>query len=283
MRTWLRRGTLIFILTVLAAARAAGASGPGDPLPRFRAVEPSVMGGQGYAPSMPAMVSARDAGGRLAWGASYLWHAYLEAYLASGESQWLDKLVKEFDAALAVRDDAVGQADYRGRIRPTWGSANYTGAGYYAWGVHNGVITYPMARFVELVLSGKAPAAYRPQAERYLGEIEKTVRAFDEDWREGPGPGQGYYVFPDDMPDRVDLRGRKLPLNQQNALGLTLLVLADVTGKEAYRKKAEGLAAYFYSVIKRFPNGSYVWSYWGDFAEQAEDAQQLLTQEEAAR
>ncbi len=251
-----------------------------DPLARFRTVEAGLNGGQGYSVSIPAGGAAGDT---LAWGASYLWQAYLHAYEVSGDVLWLDKLIRDFDTALSARDDGVGLEDYRGEVGPVWGSTGYTDGVYYAWLVHNGVATYPMARFVEIVRNDSTlDPLFHEKADRYLSEIRRTVHAFDEDWREGPGPGQGYYVFPDDMPDRVDLRGRKLPLNQQNAMGLTYLVLADITGEEIYKDRAERLAAYFYSVIKRFPNGAYVWTYWGDFEEQSADAPEALTPEEAA-
>lgn len=277
--------TMVLVLVVLlfAAIPVTADEAAVDPIPRFRQIERQVSGGLGYAGQLAGAVGRNDVGGALAWGASYLWHAYLDAFEASRETQWLDVLVKDFDAALAVRDDVRGVTDHRGRARATWGSGSYSDELYYPWAVHNGVATYPMARFVEIVLNDPALDAYVEKANHYLQEIQKTVQAFDEDWRDGPRAGQGYYIFPEDMPGRVDLRGRKLPLNQQNAMGLTLLVLADITDNQEYRRKAEALARYFYSVLKRLPDGSYVWSYWGDFEDQSLEAPELISETAAAR
>jgi len=262
--------------TVGAAAGAAADAEQGDILMEFKRLDMSVTSGRGLADRIISAGAGRTAGSYLAWSASYVWDAYITAYEVSGDTLWLDKLVRDFDAAFAVRDDVLKHADYRGEVRPVWGTFGYTGDEYHAWVVHNGWAAYQMLRFAKLVLrSPDLKVSYGAKAQEYVARLEETVTAFDDQWREGPLPGQGFYIFREDMP--FDYRGRKMPLNQHNAMGLTLFLLADITGNESYFQKAAAMANYFRSVIKKLPNGSYVWTYWGNENEVVAEAPALIS------
>ncbi|HHT25637.1 MAG TPA: hypothetical protein GXZ82_00120 [Firmicutes bacterium] len=252
----------LFCLLICIAPISGAEPVQEDPLLEFRQLVAKGFP-NGHADRIIEAGRNRTAGSFLAWSSSYLWDAYLSAYEVSGEYQWLDQLIKDFDAAFSVRDDVMNYADYAGRVQPVWGTFGYTGDEYTAWAVHNGWAAYPMLRFAKLVLNEPdLPPIYHEKAQEYVEKLRGTLDAYDVDWREGPRAGQGYYIFPADMP--FASRGNKMPLNQHNAMGLALFLMADLTGEQKYFDKAAAMAEYFRSVLKQLPNGSIVWSYWGN-------------------
>ena len=95
----------------------------------------------------------RQSGAELAWGESYRLMAYISMYEASGDVVYLERAVGRFEEIIKIRDDKKGVKDeIRGRILPAWCSTKYTGGKEYAWIVHAGMITYPIARFAYLIL-----------------------------------------------------------------------------------------------------------------------------------
>lgn len=198
----------------------------------------------------------RDSRGELAWGESYRMMSYAAMYEATRDPKYLDRLALHFEAVLSVRDDRDGAEDViRGRVLPAWGSTRYSKGKRTCWIVHAGMITYPGAAFARLVREQRGlRARYGPKADEYLSAIEETVRAFDEEWRDGPGDGEGYYFG--------RALGRYLPLNQQNALGRTLVQLHGATRKPVYLEKATKLARFFKRRLTARDNGAYDWAYW---------------------
>jgi hypothetical protein len=198
----------------------------------------------------------RDARGELAWGESYQMMAYVAMYEATRDVKYLDRLVLHFDAVLSVRDDRDGAHDaIRGRTLPAWGSTRYTNGTRYCWIVHAGMITYPAGTFIRIVREDADLAApYGAKADEYLSALEQTVAAFDADWRTGPGDGEGYYLG--------ESLGKYLPLNQQNALGRTLIELHAATDAPAYLDKATRLASFFKRRLTTRDDGAYDWAYW---------------------
>jgi hypothetical protein len=266
---------LLYAVPMIGAELSQAELNQEDPLYEFRQLAAKYYP-KGLADKIKDTGRTRTAGSFLAWSASYLWNAYLSAYEVSGETQWLDRLIQDFDAAFSVRDDVMNFADYAGRVQPVWGTFGYTGDEYTAWAVHNGWAAYPMLLFAKLVLDAPdLPATYRDKAQEYVEKLRGTLDAYDVDWRNGPRPGQGYYIFPADMP--FASRGNKMPLNQHNAMGLALFLMADLTGEQKYFDKAAAMAEYFRSVIKQLPNGSLVWSYWGNTNEAVANSPQALS------
>lgn len=84
-----------------------------------------------------------------AWNVSYYMRSLAIMYEATADEKYLEILAEAIERVLAQRDDAVGDADYLGRLRPAWGTARYStdGSSHYVWAVHTGMITYPMIRF----------------------------------------------------------------------------------------------------------------------------------------
>jgi hypothetical protein len=203
-----------------------------------------------------------DGYGELAWGVSYGMEALNVLYEATGELAYLDRQARVIEDVLARRDADLAErhgperyVDHqRGRVLQAWGTGHYTDGKHTCWAVHTGMLTYPMAEFVGLVRAGGAKtAAYRPRAEAMVPAIEAALAEFDSEWRDGPRPGQGYYLFPN---------GAVLPNNQMNAPGRALFALADATGKAAHRSRAGKLAAFLRSKLTYAPEKDcYFWAY----------------------
>ncbi|NLN26977.1 MAG: hypothetical protein GX161_02080 [Firmicutes bacterium] len=202
-----------------------------------------------------------------AWNVSYYMRSLAIMYEATADEKYLEILAEAIERVLAQRDDAVGDADYLGRLRSAWGTARYStdGSSHYVWAVHTGMITYPMIRFVRLVWADeRLQARWGARALEYLRAVEDAVRTHDEDFVLGPDfEREGYYVFGAAAEHGI-VSGDVLPLNQQNALGLTLIELYAATGNPEYLDKASRLAHFFRNRLYRMPNGSYVWPYRAD-------------------
>jgi len=198
---------------------------------------------------------AKQPGNALAWTESYRLMAYVAMYEGSGDVAYLDAVMGRFEEILKIRDDKRKVKDkIRGRIVPAWSSTKHTGGKRYAWIVHAGMITYPIARCAYLIRRDpKLKRRYGTRADRYVKAVEETVHAFDKAWRENKSKKEGWY--------HGDYLKKGLPLNMQNAMGRTLVALWLATGKDEYRAKAKKLARFFRNRLKHKGKG-YVWSYW---------------------
>ena len=171
-----------------------------------------------------------DSGG-LAWGASYVLTAYAEMIAATEDPRYAARFVTLADGVLALRDDRRNVKDeFRGKVVPAWSSTKYTKDKRYAWAVHTGMLTYPMARFSAVVLgSDTLRPSFEKDARRILAAVLESVAVHDAEWRDGPKDGEGYLYC-------LHLK-KYLPLNQQNALGRTWIALDDAL-KHAGTKSA---------------------------------------------
>lgn len=132
--------------------------------------------------------------------------------------------------------------------------------------VHDGMITYPIAQFIEIVFRDPAlHAKYKAKADKYLAFIDKHVRQkWEPTWVELPNQC-GAYVFTANETQRAPKA--LLPHNQFLAPARTFIVLKDVEGvpnREIYLEKTTKMARYFKNNLRQ--NGSaYVWNYWDPF------------------
>lgn len=218
--------------------------------------------------------------GYLAWRESYIMLAYTVMYNASKDIYYLKKLIDHADVVLSNRDDAIGLLDYRGITSAGWRSKKYTSTVdstyYYSFIVHSGMITFPIIRFVDivhrdstlLVLMTTDGITFLEKANNYLKKVEETIAYHDDQWINGPGETEGYYVYRSDAEflkySKYIDPGKHLPFNQQNALGRVLILLYKLTGKDKYYDKALRLANFFKSRLKILDDNSYVWNYWMD-------------------
>ena len=211
----------------------------------FLACEQSI-GPEGY---------ARNPNADWGWSESRIMMAYQAMYEGTGDEQYLSRLLEHVELVLAARGDRRGLSDeIRGKMMPGWITTGYTKGKRHAFLVHAGMITYPMARCVAVLRRDPQLAAkHAGMVEKILTDVDQTIQGYEEDYREGPGQGEGYYY----CPMLQDL----LPYNQQNALGRTLVAMYLATGKDWYRQRAEKLARYFKNRLK-LQDGRYVWDYW---------------------
>lgn len=243
------------LLVAAGGARAPTEEDPGKPWrERFELID-AEMKYRGLSDSL-------NTNGTLAWGQSYILHAYVEMYRATGDGRYIARALEQSERVMANRDDRRGVLDaVRGRIVPAWGSTKYSSGRYkgknHVWVVHTGMITYPMALVVDAIRrSADLQHKYGKRATALLEQVRQSVDAHDEDFRWGPAQGEGYYVLAIRGPSSV------APLNQQNALGRTHVALSKLTGEAKYRRKAEALARYFKNRLTyRAAEDAYVWPY----------------------
>ncbi len=126
--------------------------------------------------------------------------------------------------------------------------------------VHDGMITYPIAMFIEIVKSDAGLSArYGNKADYYLQVMRKNIfDRWERYWLE-TGEGMGAYRGVEALTMRYP--NRILPHNQYLALARTYLVLADVTGDAFYRDRAAKMAQNFKQYLAE-RDGAYVWYYW---------------------
>lgn len=210
----------------------------------------------------------------LAWGESYVMMSLAALYRTTGDPEYLDRLAWHIDGVLANRDDARGVSDYRGVSGACWQNHHYQPADEpYCYVVHTGMLTWPMAEWVQWVQADgleleRAPDGelYGDKATRFLTAVEQSVAYHDDQWN-----GAGYYIFRSDA-TFLTHAGSDLPLNQSNALGRTLLVLYEITGTQAYLDKATALANRFRAQCTTAGDGALLWNYWGgSYASPGED------------
>lgn len=128
------------------------------------------------------------------------------------------------------------------------------------YAVHEGMILYPIAQFIELALSDESlKARYGEKARDYLGLIaERVLRKQERHWVE-MAPGMGAYRFTESSAERFP--NRILPHNQYLALGRVYLVLKDVSEEPLFTERAAQMAAFFKSSLKE-TGDAYTWAYW---------------------
>lgn len=194
--------------------------------------------------------------GGIAWGWSYQLAALAEMLDATRDPKYAEWFVKVADQVVAARDDRHNRRDeYRGRVVPAWGSSRYSGGKHYAWAVHTGMITAPMARFAAVVRQDEnLSARFGDDAARLADRAAESLAVHDDQYREGPAEGEGYLYGL-----HLD---KHLPLNQQNAPARGWLFLADAGQAGPYRERAKALARFYKNRLRTTETGACDWSYW---------------------
>ena len=142
---------------------------------------------------------------------------------------------------------------------------------YYAFAVHTGMVTYPMALFARVVLQQQL-VRYRGAARRYRLWSEKAVAFHDAEWqwRTLPdGSTGGDYVWPKGAP--VPFDGLTQPFNQSHGPGLTMAELCRTLpggGRDryGYRAKVEAMVRAFGSDMED-RGAAWQWHYWPTYSE----------------
>ncbi len=231
---------------------------------RYEEANASINGGDGYK-------SSNNENATLAWGESYIMMSYMAMYRATGDTEYLDRLADHADHVHASRDDIAGATEFNGKSSACWRCTKYQPNNEpYCYVVHSGMLTYPMADFAAMVYADENlwgqtcydGSTYKEKADQFIARVEEVVAYHNFQWNIGPGVGQGHYMF-DPAATFLDHAGDEMPLNQQNAMGRTLVALYLATGKADYLQKATGLANRFAVALTLQGNGAYVWKYWG--------------------
>lgn len=207
--------------------------------------------------------------GSLAWGEGYERMGFMTMYRATDDPYYLTRVVDRSLMVIDRRDDNIGYVDHLGRSRETWVAEKYSDNNErYAWVVHSGMITYPMADFVQTVyndptLHGIPHTAngttktLKDWADDLYTAVEATIQAHDNQWQ-----SDGYHT------ENVNFLGslsnaQLLPYNQGIAMGRTLLMMwrADPLNNSSYLFKVITLANEFDDALTLQSNDSYVWNY----------------------
>jgi len=194
--------------------------------------------------------------GSIAWGRSYQLAALAEMLSATRDPKYADVFIKLGRQVADARDHRHQRRDLiRDKVLAAWGSTKYSNGNHYVWAVHTGMIVAPMAQFASVVRSDDdLSAKYGEAADYFLAVAERAVAVHGDQYREGPGPDEGY-LFGLWM-------NKPLPLNQQNAPARAWIRIDDATGKNAHRERVERLANFLKNRLRTTEDGAYVWDYW---------------------
>ena len=204
--------------------------------------------------------SATNLGGNIAWGPAYPLAALVEMFDVTRDPKYARSIVQLGDWIAVARDDQHGLRDeIRGQSFPAWSTTAYSEGKRYVWAVHTGTIVAPLARFAAVVRSDPQLAAqWKDAADRLLQVAEAAVSVHDAEYRDGPGPDEGYLYCP--------YLKKPLPLNMQNALAQAWLAIDDATRTPKHRERIQRLARFTKNRLRTMEDGSYVWAYWPPLA-----------------
>ena len=200
--------------------------------------------------------------GGFAW---YIAHR-LEAtarYLAllPGDSAAWRLLRRDVAAALSARDSRLGLRDYAGRSRPVWSTIDPYAVPQETRSAllcDNAQVAAGLAR-ASIVLRRGDPDD-RVLADSALAAALAALAAFEADEHEDPRTKGVYYRFPPDFPIRTSEQGQIVPMNYLSAAGRAYLWLAQATGNEAFRERAEALGRFVLSRTK-LVDAALFWKY----------------------
>ncbi len=203
--------------------------------------------------------------GSLAWGESYIMMSYMAMYRATNDIEYLKKLIAHTENIINQRDDYQGRLDYRGISGPTWASTKYSKNNEpYAWVVHSGMITYPMADFSQLIINNPdLQGHYSYSGKMFLdvahwlnNKIAETIASHDDQWDDTE------LVYRFRNTSVIHYPNIVLPFNQQAAMGRTLLMMYLSTGRSDYLYKTVNIAIHFHNnLVLNSDNNSYIWNY----------------------
>ncbi len=198
-------------------------------------------------------------------------HAYRIEFVAADRFRVVDTTANRVLATLPYRSgmgvDAIPGVKLRVRGHGRTGARfeiRTTAPQACEYQVHDGMVTYPVALFIEQVRrTPSLPARYRDKADEYLALLYKHfLLRWEKTWTDVP-PQAGLYRFSENPTQRYP--GYSLPHNQYLALGRTWLVLGrlkNFAGAALCAQRARKMARYFKRNLRVTPGKAYVWNYW---------------------
>ena len=164
-------------------------------------------------------------------------------------------------AALTARDSRLGLRDYAGRSRPVWSTidpyAEPKGT-RSALLCDNAQVAAGLARAAIALRRGEPDD--RALADSALAAALAALAAFEADEHEDPRTRGVYYRFPPDFPIRASEQGQIVPMNYLSTTGRAYLRLAQATGNETFRERAEAIARFVLSRTKLVDSALF-WKY----------------------
>jgi len=198
--------------------------------------------------------------GNLAWGIAYWMIAYNEMYRHTGDVKYLVANRRAIEAVLSVRDDKQGVKLFTDETATAWSSDKYAKRGRAVFGVHTGMLVYPMLDW--LLLVKEKPEVLSPESEAYATIRKEALEALawhDRQWKNGPADDEGYYIM---MNQEDNLDGKVKPGNRLSALGRALWAAYKLTGDEQHKDRAVRMGKYIKNRLSIGPDGAYYWEYW---------------------
>jgi len=169
----------------------------------------------------------------IVWSESANLEALTVVYEGTGDTRILDELMFHIDAILASTSEARGIVDeLRGAPVAAWPTDGYYCDHLFAHAVHTGVMTYPMARFAQLVLSTpELVTTYGDSARAYVEAVDAALAVHAGQFRVTGDSGR--YDWPDEIAqfgvcdgtDFADRPGTPLPFNMMLAVGRAHMAL----------------------------------------------------------
>lgn len=216
----------------------------------------------------------REMGEEIGWLVSPFLNGYYYGYQATGDTKWIDRLIDWSDAVVkrGVKepDGYIGWPKEHGTSTGSFGKDWYT----------DNILGEAMALRPMVLMAGeilKTPALkakYGDKARAYIKLSEQVFEKWDSRgaWRKTKEGG--LWVVPPfgidqktgkwtDGYERRKTDGFSLPANKQNLVAEWLVAMHDVTGKRAYKDRAEMWWRVMKSRMRTSQGGKYyVWNYW---------------------
>ncbi|MFH2028019.1 MAG: T9SS type A sorting domain-containing protein [Nanoarchaeota archaeon] len=252
-------------------------------------------------------IETSTTGHLLKWNGDYLLQSEMQIYHAlkdydySKAITYLKEAIKGFDDVIQYRDDNKGnnleEATWS-ELMPYYVDTVVPEGEEYAWVVHSGMVTYPMADFVQEVINDAGNLGYETMPSTYSDcqyyhdksfsvianelrdRIIETIDAHDYEWH-NIDSNYGTYRFYDGDPIYINYHNKHLPWNMNFAMGRTLLMMyyachddtdyipnSDSTYDDMadiYLDKVQRMANYFMSEIDIEDGDKYVWNYAPDY------------------
>jgi hypothetical protein len=245
---------LLLVAGLAAPALAAGAGPePAELLDLFRRLDRSLKDGDAYS-------RYDNEAGSLAWGQSYAFTAYLDAFLATGDQAWLEKLRTQAARVLAARDDVLGRRDAGGHVRVGWGTSRYSTTGRLVWQVHSAMIVLPLVLAADVVGRDPALKRFASDAEQWTATAVRALGEFDDRWIYDPARDEGCYVREPLRP--VDQRLERCEvLNTDLVTARVFEALARLGAGNQYEPRLRALLRRFRATLRSTADGRYVWPY----------------------
>lgn len=195
----------------------------------------------------------------LAWGDSYRMMALNEMYRVTGDTKYLDVMRRYARGVIDARDDKRGRKLWTGEESTVWSCTKYYRGKRTAYGVHTGIIVFPILDFLYLVKQNPAyKAKMGAEFDEILKAMQESLDFHDRQWRDGPAPGEGSYVYRDQDPAND---GKPAPINRLSAMGTAYWYSWKVGGNADHRDKALKIGRYFKNRLSLYPDGAYYWPY----------------------